>query len=239
MGNNVSSKNLSKGALIAFEGLSGAGKSHMIYDLYNFYKDRNQKTAIIEWNSNPLIRKIMKLLNKANILTKEAYSFLQWISFFIDYFTVILPLLRKNYYVIADRYIYTGLTRDIVNGTKFRVGQLISLFVRQPDYIYFIDTPPNVCFERIKKRGKPLFHTNKRILKSKLLRNKTLYYLKKVRREYLKLFEDLKTKTNIKIIHMDSSVIIEPNIDGKEANKSIFMKGGNVHGEDFIFKAKV
>lgn len=237
---NISSKSRSKGALIAFEGISGAGKSHVICEVYNFYRNRNQKAAIVEWNSNSLIRKIMKLFNKANILTKEVYSFLQWISFLIDYFTVILPLLRKDYYVIADRYIYTGLTRDVVNGAKFRLGQLISLFVRQPDYIYFIDTPPDVCLERIEKRGKPLFHTNKRILRSKLLQNRTLYYLKKLRREYIKLFKDLKEKANIKIIFMDnSSVLVESNIDEVKVNKPFFMKGGNMYGEDFIFKAKV
>ncbi len=227
-----------RGALIVFEGISGAGKSHTIRQLYKHYKDSGRKTAIVEWNSNKLIRKIVEALGRINVLTSEIYSILQWTSFLIDYFTTILPLLKKDYYVIADRYIYTGLTRDRANETRVNMGKLISTFITQPDCIYFIDTPPRVCAERIEKRGKPLFHTNKRILNNRLLKDKDLYYLKRVRNQYLKLFLDLEAKTNINIIFKDTNVLIESDIGAVREKSLDFVKGGSKYGEELITRAK-
>lgn len=194
-----------KGILLVYEGISGSGKSQGFQKLACYLSGLGLTFIRVEWNSNNTIRKIVNKLHKMGLLTPIFYSILQWISFFIDYFTIISPALKKNQIVIADRYIYTGLTRDIVNGAGSFLGQIICKLVRKPDWVFYYDTPPKTCFERIKIRGKALFHTNRFILQHKKLKNKDLLYLKQMRKEYVRVFADEKVRasTNIVVIIND------------------------------------
>jgi Thymidylate kinase len=206
--NNTLSVN---GMLIVFEGISGCGKSESVETLRRYLSGKGYKTHVLEWNSNKIIRKIIYVIDSINILTPGIYSFFQWMSFIIDYFMKIVPLLKKNYVIIADRYIYTGLTRDCVNGAGGTLGRFLHRIVVKPALVFFLDVDPKVCNERIKKRGKTLFHTNKQIIRSKLLRNKDEYYLTKLRREYLHLFRiaTLQNETNIIPVSEDNDAVLK------------------------------
>lgn len=212
-----------KGILIVFEGISGCGKSENAESLRRYLVDKGYKVCVIEWNSNKLVRKIVAKIHSHNILTSGVYSFFQWVSFLIDYLFKIIPLLKRNYILIADRYVYTGLTRDCANGAGRRLGNLLHRIVIKPDIVFFNDIHPQICHERIKKRGKILFHTNKAILRSMLLKNKQLYYLMKLRREYLRLFNNNSVirNTNIIFINDNSGRINEYIDDYISAKKSI------------------
>lgn len=199
--------------LIACEGISGSGKSKIVSQLFEQIAAQNEKITIVEWNSNPLIRNIINKLYQLNILSSNIYSLLQWGGFLNDYFRKILPLLKKGYIIIADRYIYTGLTRDAMNRSNRFMGRLISRYILKPDILLFNDTDLEVCYFRIKMRGKPLFHTNQRILQNKVLKNKDLYYLRKMQFQYTKLLNDpnLLGNTNVFIVNRwcDISQLIE------------------------------
>lgn len=192
-------------SLIVFEGISGCGKSENIKSLHSHLTDIGYKTYVIEWNSNRIIRSIISRMSSIKILTPNIYSFFQWISFLIDYVFKVTPLLKKNYVVLADRYVYTGLTRDVANGARGSFGRYIYKKVAKPDLVFFQDIRPCVCYERIKKRGKVLFHTNKKILNSSFLKNKELYYLAKLRKEYLALFSNKNVSNETKIIKINAN----------------------------------
>ncbi|RCX12558.1 dTMP kinase [Anaerobacterium chartisolvens] len=203
-----------KGILIAVEGISGSGKSEGIKEVFEYYKSRGYRASIVEWNSNKRIRCLMELLNRRKLLTPLVYSVLQWLSFYIDYFIKIMPLLKRGYVVIADRYVYTALTRDVVNGAGTAHGLILRSIAAEPDLLMFFDTSPHVCHDRISLRGKALFHTNKFIMNSRLLKNKDLYYLKRLRREYLKLLSKLNTDKDMHIAFInDCSTDISKHID--------------------------
>ncbi len=203
-----------KGILIAVEGISGSGKSESIKEVFEYYKSRGYRASIVEWNSNKRIRCFMELLSSRKLLTPLMYSGLQWLSFYIDYFIKIMPLLKRGYVVIADRYVYTALTRDAVNGAGRAHGMILRSIARPPDLLMFFDTSPYVCHNRIKLRGKALFHTNKFIMNSRLLKNKDLYYLKRLRREYLKLFSQPGADKNMYIVFInDCSTEVAKYID--------------------------
>ncbi len=197
--------NTQKGVLIVCEGISGSGKSESVSKIYNHLSVKNT-VQIVEWNSNEKIRRIIKALCNFEMLTSTIYSILQWISFFINYFTKILPALNKGNIVIADRYVYTAFTRDKVNGSSVLLGKYLCTLVRKPDMIFFYDTSCELCYERILSRGKALFHTNKYIKRNRLLKNKDLYYLKKLRGEYMKILRksNLLGYTNVVIVKNNS-----------------------------------
>jgi dTMP kinase len=190
MKENVNRANGKKGVLIVFEGLSGSGKSLNAGLLLKNLRDKGYEPVLTEWNSNKTIRRFSAWLDSRRMLSSDIYSFLQWISFLLDYFRIILPTLRSRKIVIADRYVYTGITRDSINGARKRLGLLIASVVRKPDYIYFLDTPSHICLDRLKARNKALFHTNRRIRENKLIKNKDLYYLNKMRYAYNRLFTE-------------------------------------------------
>lgn len=201
--------NKQKGILIVFEGISGCGKSEGVESLYRYLLNRGFKTEVIEWNSNKKIRKIVDKLHSINILTPWIYSILQWISFLLDYYLKIKPLLEDDCILIADRYIYTGQTRDIANGAKNKNGKLITKLVRTPDLILFYDVGVQVCYERIERRGKVLFHPNRRAQCNKKFKDDNLKYLEIMHEGYLKLFNDLELikETNIINILLESNEV--------------------------------
>jgi dTMP kinase len=190
------------GTLIACEGISACGKSESIRELSEYLNSLGYHVHIAEWNSNEKIRYLVKYLHSKRLLNAFSYCILQWISFLKDYYTSILPLLKKNYIVIADRYIYTGINRDKVNGTTCKIGHIILKLVRTPDILFFFDTNPEICAKRIKMRDKELFHTNKNIHNNSFLVDKDLYYLKQMKTEYMKYFGNPENTENTNVIHI-------------------------------------
>lgn len=199
--------NKQKGILIVFEGISGCGKSKGVEGLYKELISRGFKAKVIEWNSICIIRKIVKILHSMNLLTSGIYSILQWISFLVHYSFIIKPYLKRDYILIADRYIYTGQTRDTANGVKHKIGDKVCKFVRKPDVILFYDVDVKVCYERIEKRGKVLFHPNRKFQCNKMLKTENIHYLEQIHNAYLNLFKDpeLTKEANINRIPLESS----------------------------------
>jgi dTMP kinase len=193
-----------KGVLVVIEGISGSGKSEGITRLSSYLQARGMTTRIVEWNSNKRIRSLVNKLHDRGMLNAFVYSILQWISFLIDLFRVIFPALKQNEIVIADRYVYTGMTRDAVNGAGRFLGRMMQVIAREPDLVLFYDTPPTICYERIKARGKALFHTNKYIHRSADIENKDLYYLKEIHKAYMKLFREMEMNNNVIYVHEKS-----------------------------------
>ena len=220
MGRENYTINRQKGILIVFEGISGCGKSKGVESLYRDLLSRGFKTKVIEWNSIYLIRRIVKRLHSMNLLTSWIYSILQWTSFLLHYFFEIRPYLMRGYILIADRYIYTGQTRDTANGVRQKTGKRVNKFVRKPDLILFYDVDVEVCYERIERRGKILFHPNRKIQCNKVLKAENLHYLEEMHKEYLSLFNEpeLIKDTNVIRIPLEScentKMIIKELVEG-------------------------
>ncbi len=223
--------NRQEGILVVFEGISGCGKSGSVESLYRYLIDRGFKTKAIEWNSNRLIRNIVQKIHSVNLLTPFIYSILQWISFLLDYFFKIRPALNKNYILIADRYLYTGYTRDIANGASKIIGNRLKESIRKPDLIFFYDVDVQVCYERIEKRGKTLFRPNKKLQGNEALKNENIEYLINLKQEYLNLFQSsvLAKETNIIYLRVSDQFLdmqIRNNVEayiGQKAEKGLFV----------------
>jgi len=139
------------------------------------------------------------------VLNSTVFSIIQWFDFLWNYFFKIIPLLKKDYIVIADRYIFTGLIRDMANQANQLMGNVLSYLVRKPDLLFFYDINPEVCYSRIQARGKKLFHTNQKIIKNRMLKNKELYYLKKLEKYYTQLFLNGKYLKDTNLILLQNS----------------------------------
>jgi dTMP kinase len=187
------------GFLIVYEGISGSGKSEGIRQLKQELAAGGMRADVAEWNSNRTIRSLTVMLDRRGWLTPGLYSFLQWFGFWIDYRRFIAPRLKQGGIVIADRYVYTGLTRDVANGAASLWGRLWMKLVRRPDIVFFYDTPPMTCHHRIQSRGKALFIPGSFVANGEFCPDRELNYLKRMRDEYVRLFasESVSRSTNI------------------------------------------
>lgn len=139
------------GIFIAFDGLDGSGlstQSLMLRD-YLIEKDRDVvltkeqteglvggivKSAIRgEWKTSPLALQLLFAADRAHHVAMQ-----------------IEPSLEKNKTVICDRYILSALAYGSFNIDMDFMKKLNSKF-RKPDINFIIDTPPEICLDRIKK----------------------------------------------------------------------------------------
>ena len=189
---------------MVFEGLSGSGKSESIIGLTKHLEVAGINPIVVEWNTNRLIRSLVRNLDRLGLLNSTLYSLLQWLGFFIDYVKVISPALRKDLVVIADRYIYTAITRDEANGVTRGNNLFFSRFVREPDWVLYCDTNPKLCYERILKRGKRLFHTNRKLKQDTSIENKELYYLELISKSYVETMDKLRERNDSKVVFIQN-----------------------------------
>lgn len=185
--------------MVVVEGISACGKSHLIEQLAPHLLLYGHSVYVFEWNSNRVIRALTAYLVKKRWLTTNIYSFLQWISFMVDYFCVIIPKLVWGHTLICDRYIYTGLVRDEANQANLKFGNWLLKWARKPDLVFFVDRSPEECYQRMLLRGKKLFHMNQAILNNEQIKNKDLFYLRRCQRIYHRIFSQLRRSQSLQI----------------------------------------
>ncbi|MCY1155265.1 MAG: tmk [Nitrososphaera sp.] len=139
------------GKLIIVEGIDGSGKSTQIRLLEKWLRYIGIPVFFTEWNSSEQIKEIISIGKKKNLLTPTTFSLLHATDFAARYERNIFPLLRANYVVLADRYIYTAFARDVVRGCSPEwVRNVYSLAVK-PDIAFYFKVPVEISFDRIVK----------------------------------------------------------------------------------------
>ena len=142
-----------RGHLIVFEGLDGAGKTTQIELLSNYLQQKGYPVIITSWNSSRLVSKAIKRAKKAQLLTPYLYSALHAADFMYRLEKIILPSLHEGYIVIADRYAYTGLARDIARNVDRRWVENIYALAPKPDLAFYCKAPVEESLERIMERN--------------------------------------------------------------------------------------
>src|SRR5581483_1367 len=104
------------GRLITVEGIDGSGKSTQLLLLERWLVTRGYRVHFTEWNSSPLVRRSMKRGKKKDLLTPTTFSLLHAVDFADRLTYQILPPLKAGMIVLADRYVYTALGRDVARG---------------------------------------------------------------------------------------------------------------------------
>ena len=105
----------------------------------------------------------------------------------------IIENIENGNIVISDRYFYSTLAYQSFNIGLEKIAEINDF--PHPEYLFFIDTDPKTCIERIEKRG-----GEKEIYEKESL-------LKKIRENYLKAFSLL--PEDVKFITIDGSLSIE------------------------------
>ncbi len=137
------------GLLIAFEGIDGSGKTTQRRLLKTWLEAAGRDVVVTKWNSSPVFKPIIKARKAARTLDPFHYALLHAADFRHRYENQIRPALTAGKVVLADRYVFTGLSRDAARGMSREWSARLYAPVRRPDIVFYFSVRPETCVERI------------------------------------------------------------------------------------------
>jgi dTMP kinase len=145
---------LLKGKLIVIEGADGSGRSTQISMLRNWLERLGYPTAEIGLKRSTLIGRELEEAKRGNILSPLTFSLFYATDFADQLENIIIPALRADFIVLADRYIYTLMARDIVRGVDPAWVKDMYSIALVPDAVFYLKVSPRGLAERnFRKNG--------------------------------------------------------------------------------------
>jgi dTMP kinase len=145
---------LLKGKLIVIEGADGSGRSTQITLLRDWLERLGYPTVEIGLKRSTLVGAELEEVKRGNILSPLTFSLFYATDFADQLENIILPALQADFIVLADRYIYTLMARDIVRGVDPEwVHEMYSIAL-VPDAVFYLKVNPQELAERnFRKNG--------------------------------------------------------------------------------------
>ncbi|MBL9140149.1 MAG: thymidylate kinase [Verrucomicrobiales bacterium] len=136
------------GRLIVIEGADGSGRSTQIARLVDWLEGTGHATTQVGLKRSNLVSEELDEAKHRNTLSRTTISLFYATDFADQLDNVILPSLRAGYIVLADRYIYTLMARDLVRGID--PGWLRKLYgmALVPDAVFYLQVSPENLIER-------------------------------------------------------------------------------------------
>lgn len=136
------------GKLIVVEGADGSGRSTQIASLVEWLEISGHATVQVGLKRSTLVSEELERAQDGNILSRTTLSLFYATDFADQLENVILPSLRAGFIVLADRYIYTLMARDMVRGMD--IDWLTNLYgiALKPDAVFYLAIEPNELVQR-------------------------------------------------------------------------------------------
>lgn len=136
------------GKLIVVEGADGSGRSSQIATLVEWLEGRGHATIQVGLKRSTLVSEELEKAQNGNILSHTTMSLFYATDFADQLENVIIPALRAGFMVLADRYIYTLMARDLVRGAD--EGWLKNLYsiALVPDAVFYLKVSPELLVQR-------------------------------------------------------------------------------------------
>jgi dTMP kinase len=137
------------GLLIVFEGSDGSGKTTQRKLFKSWLKSSSEDVVVTRWNSSPLFKPLIKTRKDARQLNPRDYAVLHAADFRHRYETIVEPALKAGKVVLADRYVFTGIARDVARGMNRHWSMDLYTPVRKPDIVFYFAGSADVFARRI------------------------------------------------------------------------------------------
>jgi dTMP kinase len=147
-----------RGLLVAFEGADGSGKTTQRKLFKTWVRSQGYDVVTTKWNSSDLIKPIIKTRKAVRALSPEEFSLLHGADFRHRVEQVILPALWAGKLVIADRFLFTGLARDVARGLD--LDWVLKLYqpLLWPDLVFYFAVSPVTSGKRVTAARTPNFY---------------------------------------------------------------------------------
>jgi len=149
-GRGVPGMDLSKlgGKLIVVEGADGSGRSTQIARLVAWLEGCGHATVQVGLKRSTLVSEELDKAQQGNILSRTTLSLFYATDFADQLENIILPGLRAGLMVLADRYIYTLMVRDMVRGMDLAWLKNLYGIAVVPDVVFYLNVLPEALVER-------------------------------------------------------------------------------------------
>lgn len=147
-----------RGLLVAFEGPDGSGKTTQRKLFKTWLKAEGYDVVTTKWNSSDLIKPIIKSRKAVRALSPEEFSLLHAADFRHRVEHRILPALWAGQLVIADRYLFTALARDVARGLD--LDWVLKLYqpMLWPDIVFYFAVSPKTSSKRVSANRVPNYY---------------------------------------------------------------------------------
>jgi len=136
------------GKLIVIEGADGSGRSTQIDLLRDCLEVRGHATVNVGLRRSLLVSEELNEAKQGNVLGQTTRSIFYATDFADQLENRIIPALRAGYVVLADRYIYSLMARDIVRGADRQWVRSLYGFALVPDLVMYLQVSPAQLIER-------------------------------------------------------------------------------------------
>ena len=136
------------GKLIAVEGADGSGRSTQIARLVEWLETSGHATVQVGLKRSTLVSEELERAQNGNILSRTTLSLFYATDFADQLENIILPALKAGFIVLADRYIYTLMARDMVRGMDEAWLKNVYGIAPVPDAVFYLSIEAEELVQR-------------------------------------------------------------------------------------------
>jgi dTMP kinase len=136
------------GKLIVIEGADGSGRSTQIDMLRDCLEGQGHATVNVGLRRSTLVAEELNEAKNGNVLGEITRSIFYATDFADQFENQIIPALKAGFIVLADRYIYTLMARDIVRGADREWVRSLFGIALVPDLVIYLRVSPAQLIER-------------------------------------------------------------------------------------------
>ncbi len=204
------------GKLIAIEGADGSGRSTQIRLLTDFLEGRGYATINVGLKRSNLVSAELDQAMQGNVLSPVTLSLFYATDFADQLENNIIPALKAGFIVLADRYIYTLMARDILRGGNSEWLKTLYSIAIVPDGVFYLDVSAAFLIERTlqKKNSLDYWESGMDIRLSRDIFDSFIKYQRKLKAEFQRMkeiyhFEVINGNRSPKAIHADLQKRVE------------------------------
>ncbi len=136
------------GKLIAVEGADGSGRSTQIARLVEWLETSGHATVQVGLKRSTLVSEELERAQNGNILSRTTLSLFYATDFADQLENIIIPALKAGFIVLADRYIYTLMARDMVRGMDEAWLKNVYGIAPVPDAVFYLSIEAEELVQR-------------------------------------------------------------------------------------------
>ncbi|WP_236685667.1 dTMP kinase [Geobacter pickeringii] len=136
------------GRLIVIEGADGSGRSTQMELLRDYLENKGHATLNVGLRRSTLVSDELNEAKQGNVLGEITRSLFYATDFADQLENRIIPALKAGFIVLADRYIYTLMARDVVRGADPEWVRSLYGVALVPHLVIYLRVSPGQLVER-------------------------------------------------------------------------------------------
>ena len=136
------------GKLIVVEGADGSGRSTQIVRLVDWLETNGHPTVQVGLKRSSLVSAELDQAQEGNVLSRTTLALFYATDFADQLENIMIPALKAGFIVLADRYIYTLMARDMVRGMDEKWLKNLYGIAPEPDAVFYLSVEPAELVQR-------------------------------------------------------------------------------------------